>query len=33
VCEKPDSCTEALFLPVSKAARVGALMAVVWKLV
>jgi hypothetical protein len=33
VCENPDSCTDELFRPVSNAARVGAQIAVVWKLV
>src|SRR5664279_2669125 len=33
VCEKPETCTDALLLPVSSAARVGAQMAQVWKLV
>ena len=33
VCENPASWTEELFLPVSNAERVGAQIAVVWKLV
>src|SRR3954453_15566444 len=33
VCAKPDICTDALFLPVNNAARIGAQIAHVWKLV